>query len=121
MLITIDRYPVFIKLGHFPHERVLGQEVLVSLGVELDEALLADMHDNLDDTLDYGALIAKIDQELGDKEIKLIETAVLRLGRRLLETLPAIAAVEVTIEKPVLPQGMNKGAKVSVHHRFSRI
>jgi dihydroneopterin aldolase len=120
MLITIERYPVFIKLGHFPRERILGQEVFVSLEVELAPHLAAVMQDNLDETVDYAMLLATIDRELARQEIKLVETAVIRVGNALLALSPLIVAVEVRLEKPVLPEGMNKGARVSVAHRFVR-
>jgi dihydroneopterin aldolase len=120
MIITIERYPVFVKLGHFYRERLVGQEVLVSLEVRLSPEVIRGLDDNLEGTLDYGELFSAIDAELGDQEIKLVETAVLRLGRRLIGDFPSIASVEVRVEKPVLPRALNKGAKVEVRHRFER-
>jgi dihydroneopterin aldolase len=120
MRITIEKYPVYVKIGHFARERLVGQELLVSLAVDLLPQDFASMADELEATLDYSQLFAAIDRELAHHEIKLLESAVLRLGQQLLQSFEVIAAVEVRIEKPVLPHGLNKGARVSIAHSFCR-
>ncbi len=120
MLIILEKYPVFVKLGHFYRERLVGQEILVSLQVELSTEMVNRLEDNLEGTLDYGQLFLAIDRELRDQEIKLVETAVLRLGRRIMNDFPELISVQVQVEKRVLPRALNKGATVAVQHHFVR-
>ncbi len=119
MRINIARYPVFMKLGYFHGERVRGQEVLVSLSVDLvhDPAGIDDI---LEKTADYGKILAVLDQTLQDQEMNLIETAVERAGKALLQHFRNIVAVELSVEKPQIPNGLGRGAQVSVSEIFHR-
>ncbi len=118
--INIAKYPVFMKIGYYVGERIRGQEVLVSLTVELVKPSF-DICDNLEKTTNYAEILEKVDATLRDKEMKLIETAVENLGQALLEAFPQIANVNLTIEKPILPDGIGRGARVSVSCDFKRM
>lgn len=120
MKINIVRYPLFMRLGYFVGERIRGQEVLVSLVVELPKRKEG-IGDNLENTTDYSKILEVLNLTLGDKEMKLVETAVERTGAVLLDRFPQISKVHVTIEKPVLPDGVGRGAQVSVSSEFQRI
>ena len=118
MKIHIEKYPVFMKLGYFVGERIRGQEVLVSLEVELKKE--KSFQDELELTTDYGKILEKVDLILRDKEMKLIETAVEKTGEDLLKHFPQINRLHVHIEKPLLPDGIGRGSRVSVSENFSR-
>ena len=120
MKIHISEYPVFMKLGYYSRERLPGQEILVSLEADIGDSLNFAEKEELSASVDYGQLIRLTEETLRDKEIKLVETVVSLLGRRVIEQFPRIVGVNVRVEKPVLPDGMGKGAKVSVSHYFSR-
>lgn len=119
MRINIARYPVFMKIGYFVGERIRGQEVLVSLVVKLRK-VHEGIGDNLEKTTNYASILQRIDLTLRDKEMKLVETAVERVGLTLLECFPQIETVDVTIEKPILPDNIDRGAQVSVSSLFTR-
>ena len=118
MKINILKYPVFMRLGYFVGERTRGQDVLVSLVVDLLKA--KEIGDNLEKTTDYGQILEVLDLALANKEMKLVETAVEKTGRVLLEHFPQISKVHVTIEKPILPDGIGKSAQISVSSEFHR-
>ena len=120
MEIHIQQYPVFMRLGYYSMERLMGQEVLVSLDVELGDFYLEHADEDLGHSLDYGKIIAMIEEVLLNREIKLVETAVASLGNALMNKFDSIKLLRVLIEKPILPNGLGKGAKVSVSHTFKR-
>ena len=120
MEIDISRYPVFIKLGVFKEEQIMGQEVLVSVKVHVNLKDLSLIKDELSRTLDYGKIFAALDDILQDKAFRLVETVVDKVGRGLLQRFPPITGVEVRIEKPLLPRGVGKGARLSLMHKFYR-
>lgn len=119
MIIKISRYPVYMKIGFYPEERLAGQEVYVSLDVKLDSKL-SQSSEQLSNTLDYGLILKAIDQVLKDNEVKLLESAICRLGQFLIETYSKILSVRVELEKPILPEHINKGAKISLVADFDR-
>ncbi|MCB9229310.1 MAG: dihydroneopterin aldolase [Deltaproteobacteria bacterium] len=117
MEIHISGFPVFMKLGYFSKERLSGQEVLVSLSAEIIEFSPSETED-LSASVDYGRLISLTEAVLKDQEVRMIETAVFRLGQRMINEFPRISRLFVKVEKPILPDGMGKGARVSVSHLF---
>lgn len=119
MRINIAHYPVFMRIGYYIGERIRGQDVYVSLVVRLS-TVEGGVQDNLENTSNYAKILEMVDWTLRDQEMKLIETAVERLGTALLEAFPQIHDVDVTIEKPILPDDIGRGAKVSVSCGFQR-
>lgn len=119
MNIHIEKYPVFMKLGYYVGERIRGQDVLISLNVEL-MPLQKNINDDLENTTNYAQILEVIDHTLRDQEMKLIETAVEKLGAVLLEIFPQIQTLNLSIEKPILPDGIGRGARVSVSCQFDR-
>ncbi|NRA45176.1 MAG: dihydroneopterin aldolase [Oligoflexales bacterium] len=120
MEIHIQQYPVFMRLGYYSMERLMGQEVLVSVDAELGDLYLEHADDDLGNSIDYGKIIGMIEQVLLNREIKLVETAVASLGNAMMHRFESIQCLRVLIEKPILPNGLGKGAKVSVSHSFDR-
>ena len=115
MNLQIQNYPVFVRIGHFPQERLQGQNILISLDIELPP--LPESVD-LDATVDYCHIFSLINDLLKDQEIYLLETAVNRLGRGLLSRFSQLKKVCVTIEKPILPEGVNRGARICLSETF---
>ena len=119
MKIHISEFPVFMKLGYFSRERLTGQEILVSLEVTLEDTPFPGKEE-LSHSVDYGNLIRLVEETIKDKEVKLVETVVNMLGLSIMEHFALISEAFIKIEKPILPDGLGKGARVSVSHMFSR-
>lgn len=116
--IEILQYPVVMRLGFFPDERRVVQEVYISVRAQLDSSIQPGLQDNLDLTLDYGRVMRVLDEVLTDKEVKLVETVVEMVGEAILETFASITSVEVSVEKRTLPKLIAKGAHVRVSRKF---
>lgn len=108
-----------MKIGCYALERLTGQEVLVSIEANLGDKACVE-HDTDTPYVDYGILIDAIREALEDKEIKLVESVVLTLGKVLMGRFEKMEHLEVWIEKPILPNGVGKGSKVSVSQSFTR-
>lgn len=118
LTIEIEDYPVFVRIGWYESERKQGQEVLVSLKAQLSDVTSAD---SLNETTDYSDILAAIDRVLLDREINLIETAVQTVADTVLENFSKIHAMQVTIEKQILPGSIAKGGRVKVSYQKSRL
>lgn len=87
--------------GVFDFERERGQRFVVDLTCWLDLSTAASS-DELDDTLDYGALTQAVVSDIEGEPVQLIEA----LGRRIISTCLAhqvVDAVQVTVHKPEAP------------------
>lgn len=118
--IEIDEYPVFVRLGYYAQERLVGQDIRVSLSLQLDASIDLGGRDDLAATLDYGAVLRRIDALVAGQEIRLVETVVDKLGHGLLAAFAQLAGVSVQVTKPLLPAGVGRGAGITVSRRFSR-
>lgn len=87
--------------GVFDHERVDGQDFVVDIVLEIDTAA-AERSDDLADTVDYGALAAKVAAIVGGEPVNLIETLAARIAEACLDD-PRVGAVEVRVHKPSAP------------------
>ncbi|MGZ4730175.1 MAG: dihydroneopterin aldolase [Acidimicrobiales bacterium] len=90
--------------GALPEEQVRAQPFEVDLDVEADLARPG-RTDQLDDTLDYGAIAHAVEQVIATERFSLLE----RLSARIAETVladPRALAVTVTVRKlrPPVPQ-----------------
>lgn len=118
MQIEVIDYPIFVRLGCFKEERLAGQEIRVSLNAQIH--LRAPWLDNLTLTLDYGLLISTLMDVVHNKEFHLVESVVLTIGEELIKRFSKIKTVCVTVEKPVIPSGLMRGATVRVKETFSQ-
>jgi len=102
--IFIDELRVSAKVGVYPRERAAPQtlELSITFGVP-DEAA---QRDNLDDTIDYAEVIARIRRELGERHFNLLETLGEHIVALLLDDFRA-PWVKVSIAKI----GVMKGVK----------
>lgn len=118
--IEVLNYPVFCRLGYFPHERLVGQEILVSIEAHLSAAADPAENDDLAKTVDYGAFLVTVDEVLKGAEVHLVETACDRVAQRIMSRFSLVDHIQVTIEKTLLPKGVAKGSAVRVHRVISR-
>jgi 7,8-dihydroneopterin aldolase/epimerase/oxygenase len=87
--------------GVFEHERRDGQEFVVDLivWIDLDRAAASD---DLTDTLDYGALAARMADIVGGPARNLIETVAAEIADDVMGD-ERVHAVEVVVHKPQAP------------------
>lgn len=70
--IFIDELRVDAWVGIYPRERAARQTIEISLEFGVPDA--AAQHDDIADTIDYAAVIARIRAELGERHFNLLET-----------------------------------------------
>ena len=99
--ITVSGLEVFGHHGVLPHEREYGQRFSVDLVLEVDLAPAA-ASDDLNDTIDYGALSGDVAAIVAGDPVELIEALAGRIAVRCLED-DRVQAVEVTVHKPNAP------------------
>ena len=87
--------------GVFEAERRDGQVFLVDLVLSLDTRAAA-RTDDLQETVDYGSLVAKVKGAVESDPVDLIETLADRLADVCLED-PRVQRAEVTVHKPDAP------------------
>lgn len=87
--------------GVFEHERRDGQEFVVDAVLEMDASTGA-ASDQLVDTVDYGALAARLAEVVGGPAANLLETLCARLVDACLGD-SRIRAATVTVHKPHAP------------------
>ncbi|MCO5222880.1 MAG: dihydroneopterin aldolase [Thermomicrobiales bacterium] len=97
--ILLEGLRFFGYHGRSPEERTLGQQFVVDVVAELD-LRNAGLHDEIDETVGYHSLSATVRSVLEGEPLMLIEAVGDRVARLVLETFPAITAVEVTVRKP---------------------
>lgn len=115
--ITLTGLRVFGHHGVFDHERRDGQEFVVDMTVWVDLNHAA-ATDELDDTLNYGALAERAAKIVGGKPRNLIESVGAEIADEVMRD-PRPHAVEVTIHKPNAPIPLDF-ADVAVTVRRSR-
>ena len=103
--ILIDGLEVCANHGVYPEENTLGQKFVVSL------VLYADLHaagesDDLNTSVDYGAVCHDVDSYMRGHTFKLIEAAAEGVAQTLLARYPLLLGVRVKIEKPWAPVGL---------------
>ncbi len=103
--ITIDGLEVFANHGVYPEENTLGQKFTVSLVLYAD-LRAAGERDDLDESIDYGAVCHDTDAYLREHTFKLIEAAAEGVARMLLARYGSLLGVRVKLEKPWAPVGL---------------
>lgn len=99
--IEIRRLRVLTRVGVPDEELAVPQELRVSVVISVATPFAA-MADDLERTLDYAALAAGIQALAASRPRRLIETLASDIAGHVLAC-PAAAAVEVTVEKFILP------------------
>ena len=88
--------------GVFDHEAKNGQDFFVDLEIQLDLSK-ASLSDNLNDTIDYGALADVVVEEITGERVQLIERLAGRIADRIKAGHPEILKIAVTVHKPKAP------------------
>lgn len=88
--------------GVFNHEAKNGQDFFVDLDIQLDLSK-ASLSDDLNDTIDYGALADVVVEEITGERVQLIERLAGRIADRIKAGHPEISKIAVTVHKPKAP------------------
>lgn len=115
--ISITGIEAFGHHGVLAHEREYGQRFVVDVTLGVDLAA-AGASDDLDDTVDYGALSGAVAALIAGEPCELIEALAERIATRCLSD-PRVEAAEVTVHKPCAPVPV-VAAEVSVTIRRVR-
>ena len=106
---------VYARCGVTDEERSLPQ----ALRVDLWYAYRAGEGDELDETVDYGAVLGDVAELLEREEFRLLETGMRRAGARVLEGFPRIREVTIRVTKLHVPVARTVSG-VSVEATFRR-
>jgi dihydroneopterin aldolase len=87
--------------GVFDHERRDGQRFVIDLTLGLDTRLAAET-DDLNNTVDYGTLVAQVKAAVETDPVDLVETLADRVARVCLSG-RRVEWVQVTVHKPEAP------------------
>ena len=109
--IEIKGLEVFAHHGVYEEEQRLGQKFVVSAVLSLDTTAAAQT-DDLDKTVNYGAISRQITQILQRENHKLLERAAAVTAEEILLTNPLINGITIKIEKPWAPVGLALGSNL---------
>jgi len=101
-LISIKGIHGFGYHGVFEHEAKNGQDFYVDLEIEVDLAK-ASLSDDLQETIDYGALADLVVEEITGQRVQLIERLAGRIADRIKGAHREILRISVTVHKPKAP------------------
>lgn len=87
--------------GVLAHERALGQRFVVDVTLHLDTRDAA-QHDDLERTVDYGAVSADVVAVITGEPVDLVETLAQRVADSVLRA-ERVQAVDVSVHKPQAP------------------
>jgi dihydroneopterin aldolase len=87
--------------GVLAHERALGQRFVADVTLHLDTRDAA-RHDDLDRTVDYGAVSARVVAVITGEPVDLVETLAQRIADVVLAA-ERVRAVDVSVHKPQAP------------------
>ena len=116
--VIIEQLEVHAYHGWHAHEKEFGQPFTVDLELEADLAREAES-DDLNDALDYAALVRITRELFVEKRYKLVEAAAAALARGVLAHFPRVEAVHVRVRKlkPPIPERI---AAVGIDLRLAR-
>jgi 7,8-dihydroneopterin aldolase/epimerase/oxygenase len=103
--LLIEQLELHAYHGWYPHEGQFGQAFTIDLALSVDISRAAES-DELDDAVDYAALVATTRRLFADERHKLVESAAVALGRGLLIDFPVVQDVHVRVRKtkPPIPE-----------------
>ena len=103
--IHIENLEFYARHGVFPEETKLGQKFIISL-IMYTNTRGAGKRDDLELSVDYGAVSHFITEYMQKNTFKLIEAAAENLARELLLRYPLLEGVELELKKPWAPVGL---------------
>jgi dihydroneopterin aldolase len=101
--------------GVLAHERALGQRFVADVTLHLDTRDAAH-HDDLDRTVDYGAVSAQVVALITGEPVDLVETLAQRIADAVLQA-ERVQAVDVSVHKPQAPLSVPFSDVVVTIHR----
>lgn len=113
-MIRLENCAFFARHGVYSEEEKLGQRFFVDavLNVECGKAL---ENDDIEGTVDYGAVFSQIEQIVTGTRRYLIEALALDIANALLNNYRTINDVSITIRKPNAPvQGILDYVEVTI-------
>ena len=109
--IHIRQLKLNVVIGVYPREREAPQPVIVDLALHTD-LQVAGRSDQLTDTIDYAALVARVRKAVAKSRFQLLEALAEHIADLCLRE-PRISAVDVTVAKPDALPGI--GVAVTMH------
>lgn len=103
--IHIENLEFFARHGVFPEETKLGQKFIVSLTMYMNTRK-AGKNDDLEMSVDYGAVSHFITEYMQNNTFLLIEAAAENLVRELLLKFPLLEGIDLELKKPWAPIGL---------------
>lgn len=107
--IRIEELKIFAHHGVFEFENINGQYFYVNAELEVD-AEKAGFSDNLEESVDYGAVCKLIEKVMTEKTYKLIETVAQKIASEILLNYSLVKNVTVEVRKPEAPIEMEFGS-----------
>lgn len=104
--ICIDELKIFAHHGVFDFENEKGQNFYVNAVLYVDTEK-AGITDNLEDSVDYGAVCTLIKKVMTENTYKLIETAAQSVAASILMNYSVVKNVDIEIRKPEAPVDMD--------------
>lgn len=93
---------IFANHGVFAEEKSLGQKFIISLELDLDTRKAAKTGD-LTQSVHYGELCHRVEEEFTKESYDLIETAAEKIAEYVLYNYPLVKGVKVLLKKPWAP------------------
>lgn len=106
--IRIEDLELFANHGVYPEETKLGQKFLVSMCLRLSTRR-AGLSDDLEASIDYGAVCAFVAAHLREHTFKLIEAAAEHCAMAVLDNWPMLESLSFELKKPWAPVGLPLG------------
>ena len=103
--IFIDGLEVFARHGVYPEENALGQKFVISLRL-YTHTRAAGESDDLERSIDYGAVCAFVAKFASEHTFKLIERVAEEVAAAVLAEFPLVERIGVRVEKPWAPIGL---------------
>lgn len=103
--------------GNHHEERFLGGRFHIDVDMEADVSAAA-KHDSLEETVNYEAVYAMVQDIVTNSTFKLIETMAKHISMRILERFELVRTVTVRVRKPGVPiKGVIDCVEVEVHEQ----
>ena len=104
--IFISELKVKTKLGVPAWERMLAQTIILDIEISYDLAK-AGKSDAIADTIDYGAVVARIHATLKEHSFQLVEALAEHVCQLIFKEFGALS-VKLKVAKPAILQGLNR-------------
>ena len=112
--IFISELKVKTKLGVPAWERMVAQTIILDIEIGFDLSK-AGKSDAIADTIDYGAVVARIQASLKEHSFQLVEALAEHVGQLILSEFGALS-VKIKVAKPAILAGL-KGLGIIVERK----